>query len=209
MILAPNGQRSATCSHIDRHVRLLPSGRKLLLALPRYFNSPLSTTSPLWRGEITDFRQIGNTSIACFIRDSFIPRAVRWPVHVFQMNCPVADPADFDDGVKFLFDSRIPGVAAWLLQQSRRPPRDQLCPNRTHLGESFVSQRPDILRSPIWLSQRTKPLMFTSGDGVRLTRSLQSAGRINQDRCDKCSRSPHRCSGFVLRIDPLTSDDNR
>ena len=192
------------------HVRMLGADGTLLPgAYLDTYNENSPPFIPTSGGEITDFRQIGNTSIAA--HPGFLNPESRGygKFYVLTSELPGSRPADFDDGVDSIVDSV---VTEWTIAPSAITRATQLFKTGPEANvtqrEIMRSQRPGIIHTLVDMAfGLDETLYLTSGDGGGNAFPNTDGSAFNQDRFTN-ALDPRNIFGSVLRIDPLDLPDD-
>ena len=203
--MSPVGDGRQLVLTLTGHVRLLQADGTLAPgAYLDTFNQNSPPPIPTSGGEITDFRQIGNTSIAA--HPGFLNPASRGygKFYVLTSELPGSAPADFDDGVNSIVDSVI---TEWTVAPAAISSATQLIktgPNANVTSREIMrSQRPGIIHTLADIAfGNDEALYITSGDGGGNAFPNTEGNAFNQDRWTN-ALDPRNIFGSILRIDPL------
>ncbi len=208
--MTPLGDGRQLILTLTGHVRLLKSDGTLAPgAFLDTYNSNSPPFIPTSGGEITDFRQIGNTSIAA--HPGFLDPQHRGygKFYVLTSELPGSAPADFDDGVDSIVDSV---VTEWTIDPAAITGVTQLIKTGPEANvsqrEIMRSQRPGIIHTLVDMAfGLDETLYLTSGDGGGNAFPNTDGSAFNQDRFTN-ALDPRNIFGSVLRIDPLELPDD-
>jgi glucose/arabinose dehydrogenase len=203
--MAPMGDGRQLVLTLGGHIRLLQADGTLAPgAYLDTYNSNSPPPIPTGGGEITDIRQIGNTSIATHpgILD---PNSRGYgKFYVLTSEEPGSAPFDFDDGTESVVDSV---VTEWTISPSAITSATQLSLHgpgaNVSQREIMRSQRPGIIHTLVDMAfAPDESLILTSGDGGGNAFPNTEGHAFNQDRYTN-ALDPRNIFGSVLRIDPL------
>lgn len=201
--MTPLGDGRQLIMTLAGHVRLLFSDGTLSAgAYLDTYNSnsppPILTDS----GEITDFRQIGNTSIEA--HPGFLDPTNRGygKFYTITSELPGNLPSDFDDGVDSIVDSV---VTEWTVSGFAVDTATQLQPGvNVSKREILRSERPGIVHTLVDMAfGHDETLYLASGDGGGDAFPNTEGNAFGQDRFEN-SLDPRNVFGSILRIDPLS-----
>ncbi|MFI4862528.1 MAG: PQQ-dependent sugar dehydrogenase [Phycisphaerales bacterium JB063] len=217
--MTPLGDGRHLVLTLTGHVRLLQADGTLAPGafLDTYnVNSPPPFGSP---GTESDFRQIGNTSIAA--HPGFLDPNSRGYGRFYVVTTELAEvgvpnnngeDADFFDGVGSIVDNVI---TEWTIDPSAISGATQLNVSGPNANvtqrEVMRSQRPGIIHTLADIAfTPDEYLIITSGDGGGNAFPNTDGSAFNQDRFTN-AQDPRNIFGSVLRIDPLAlgSNDSR
>jgi glucose/arabinose dehydrogenase len=203
--MAPMGDGRQLILTLGGHVRLLQADGTLAAgAYLDTYNANSPPIIPTGGGEITDIRQIGNTSIATHPGFADPQSRGYGRFYVLTSELPGSAPADFDDGTHSVVDSV---VTEWTVDPAALATATQLnisgpSANVTQ-REILRSQRPGIIHTLVDMAFATdETLILTSGDGGGNAFPNTDGSAFNQDRFTN-SLDARNIFGSVLRIDPL------
>jgi hypothetical protein len=201
--MTPLGDGRQLVMTLSGHIRLLQSNGALT---PGAYLDTYNSNSPPIAGttnnEITDYRQIGNTSIAA--HPGFLDPMSRGYGKFYTITSELPDvvPADFDDGTESVVDSV---VTEWIVAPSSVSSSTQL-----QLGvnvakrEVMRAARPGIIHTLVDMTFGADELLYiTSGDGGGNAFPNTNGSAFGKDRWTN-AQDPSNIFGSVLRIDPLS-----
>lgn len=199
--MTPLGDGRQLVLTLTGHVRLLQADGTL--AAGAYLDT-YNSNSPPATG--TDFRQIGNTSIAA--HPGYLDPSSRGygKFYVITTELPENLTADFFDGTSSVVDSVI---TEWTVDPTAIHSATQLIKsgsnaNVTH-REIMRSQRPGIIHTMVDMAfDPDENLIITSGDGGGNAFPNTEGQAFNQDRFTN-GQDPSNVFGSILRIDPLST----
>ena len=201
--MTPLGDGRQLVLTLSGHVRLLKQDGTLSPGayLDTYnANSPpiVGTTG----GEVTDFRQIGNTSIAA--HPGFLDSQSLGYGRFYTITSELPDvyPADFDDGTDSVVDSVL---TEWTVAPSAVVAGVSLLPGvNVSKREVLRSARPGIIHTVVDMAFGTDGTLYvTSGDGGGNAFPNTSGSAFEQDRWTN-AQDPSNIFGLILRIDPIS-----
>lgn len=203
--MTPLGDGRQLVLTLSGHVRLL--GADGTLAPGAYLDTYNSNSPPIIGtsgGEITDFRQIGNTSIAAHPGFSNPQSRGYGKFYTITSELPDVVPADFDDGTNSVVDSVVtewtvaPFAVAGATQLTLTGPGANVTQR-----EIMRSARPGIIHTLVDMAFGTdETLYLASGDGGGNAFPNTNGSAFNQDRHTN-ALDPRNVFGSILRIDPL------
>jgi glucose/arabinose dehydrogenase len=203
--MSPLGDGRQLVITLSGHIRLLQADGSL--APGAYLDTYNSNSPPVigtTGGEITDFRQIGNTSIA--VHPGFLSPQSRGygKFYTITSELPNVVSADFEDGTDSIVDSVVtewtvaPAAVASATQLTLSGPGANVAQR-----EVLRSARPGIIHTLVDMAFGTdETLYLTSGDGGGNAFPNTSGSAFNQDRHTN-ALDPRNVFGSILRIDPL------
>jgi hypothetical protein len=203
--MSPMGDGRQLIITLAGQVRLLQANGSLA---PGAYLDLYNSNSPPVIGttgdEITDFRQIGNTSIAA--HPGFLNPQSRGfgKFYAITSELPNVIPTDFDDGTNSIVDSVL---TEWTVSPSAVASATQLSFGGANANvtsrEILRSARPGIIHTLVDMAfGPDETLYLTSGDGGGNAFPNTSGAAFNQDRWTN-ALDPRNLFGSILRIDPL------
>jgi glucose/arabinose dehydrogenase len=188
---------------LSGHVRLLQANGTL--AAGAYLDTYNSNSPPIvgtTGGEVTDFRQIGNTSIAA--HPGFLNPQSRGHGKFYTITSELPDvfSADFDDGAESIVDSV---VTEWSVTPSAVASTTQLLVGvNVSKREVLRAARPGIIHTVVDMAfAPDETLYITSGDGGGNAFPNTNGNAFGVDRWTN-AQDPSNIFGSILRIDPLS-----
>lgn len=207
--MTPMGDGRQLVLTLTGHVRLLQADGTLASgAYLDTYNSnsppPIATSG----GEVTDFRQIGNTSIAT--HPGFLDSGSRGYGKFYTITSELPDNfvPDFDDGnPSSVVDSVI---HEWTINPASLSDTSLVWTEGGATGDTVQrrevlrSGRPGIIHTLVDMTfDANENLVISSGDGGGNAFPNTDGGAFNANRFEN-SQNPQNIFGSILRIDPLT-----
>jgi glucose/arabinose dehydrogenase len=207
--MTPLGDGRQLIVTLTGHVRLLESSGTLA---PGAYLDTYSSNSPppiaTSGGEITDFRQIGNTSITT--HPGFLDPLSRGYGKFYTITSELPDnfTPDFDDGNPSSVVDSV--VYEWSVASGHLNDSSLAWTEGGAVGDTvtrrevFRSGRPGIIHTVVDMAFDVgENLIITSGDGGGNAFPNTDGGAFNADRFEN-AQNPQNIFGSILRIDPLS-----